>query len=369
MLLSIGQPRVCDGLSRRHHLAGALSHAQIDSLSAEVLALQTAPAIAWYPRWGDLVQEAQAVDSALRLSPSLWQRYIQQASSVNALVRARVRIGDPIPIAITCEFRAGSDFTALENLRFNPTASVSLGRAAGALSAAAQSSDSHGLPFSWSLLWLPAADATGAGQAGAWPPEIAPGPQTLSLHVSVSAMDADQKVAILNKTFSLPLKILSAEEPSVALRHDAPSASGGSSLEMQMARSIRLNGVPSGFRPLLPGEAAAAPAPLLPLRGGVIGSLWISSPPVCASFRVVLRQKIGDKDQREWGLARLLVRPDDAATIPLSLESLPLTNGPSRGPAQIVCIPDPSMAAGSVDILEVWGDPLVFPVTIDSGPQ
>jgi hypothetical protein len=88
------------------------------------------------------------------------------------------------------------------------------------------------------------------------------------------------------------------------------------------------------------GEVKAAP-------GASVGTLWIAGPPMAAAFRVELRQ-----GEARWTLARVLVRMDGAVNEALRL---PMGRGvPTAGAAEVVLVPDPEGAVGTVEVMEVW---------------
>ena len=100
--------------------------ANFDQIAQAVLRLQANQALSWNPHWGDLIQKAESGDSDHRLSAAFWNRYISQALSITADVRPRIRVGDPIPIRLTCRLRAGSDFTSLGGISLEPSVRIKL---------------------------------------------------------------------------------------------------------------------------------------------------------------------------------------------------------------------------------------------------
>ena len=203
----------------------------------------------------------------------------------------------------------------------------------------------------WNLFWIP-------GQSGATAlSDALAGPRVIRLDASLTATDSNGTLTVCSQKVSIPLQLLPSGEGSVRLAHAAGSSTAPESIAMQIARSVRLSGTQND-------PAAPATAPFVFERDHTLGNLWISSPPVCLSCSVVLRQQAKDGTSREWSLARLMVRPNDAASIPLRLEMHTFDERPEDGPAEIVCLPDPTPAAGTVDIQEVWGDPVILPINL-----
>lgn len=349
--------RACTELERRISI-GALSQRQVDHLAQCVLALQGDSSIEWYPRWGDLIQEAQILDAAHRVSPALWDQFVARAVVISAQVRPQVRMGDPVPIAVSCQLRAGSDFTALDRLTFAPEVMLSMESAAGRISGAGRSPD-HSTspggpdPLTWNLLWIPAGNTDPAGNPHIWPRDLTAGRHRLKMDITLTASTAAKVQMRSSKNFSLD--ILPADQTSVRLVHADAADTGG--VGAQMARAVGLSGT----------NRSSPVAPLVFIHGGTLGYLLVSNPPRCAAFRVVLRQKSPRWGEREWGLSRVMVRPGAWETLPLNIDDRSPMDRPDDGAAEIVCIPDPAMAVGTVDVQEVWGDPVVLPVIIQMG--
>jgi len=353
--------RACSELERRI-ASDSLAPGQLDQIARAVLKLQGNPALTWNPHWGDLVQKAESGDAGHRLSAALWQQYVAQALSVTAEVRPRVRLGDPIPIRLICRLRTGSDFTALEGVTIAPTVHITLGKISGtvetphrSLTPASADEFASSSMLQWNLFWIPSQPA-GPGTAPL-ETDVSAGAHVIQLAATLIATQSTDPLATCTQNFSVPLKFLPAGESSVHLLHaaDLPATPAEESTATQIARSIRLSGTQND---------TPATAPFVFERGHTLGNLWISSPPVCLSCSVVLRQHASNGSTREWSLARLMVRPNDAASIPLRLEIHTFDERPDDGPAEIVCLPDATPAAGTVDINEVWGDPVTLPINL-----
>jgi hypothetical protein len=312
--------------------AGRLTVDQGDRLAGRLLPLQADPAVAWDTRWGDVVQAAR---EARRLSDRPWRQYLVQTMQVTARVRPRVRTDDPVPFALACRLRAGTDYAGLAPGRLSAEVTASVGPVSTALRLPPVTVERFAPPAEWLAFWMP------PGPDGAWPHPPAPGRQVLTLQVRITLADAAGADGAVTQSIALPFELLARAESSVAVRN-APE------LTADMETAVR-------YRP--PRDAVDGGIPLPPGGGIALGSLWISGPPAAAALRVTLRQ-----DGREWPLARVLVRPNDALTVPLALHAS--APSPQAGPADIVCESDPPIAIGSVDVVEVWGGQLRRPITL-----
>ena len=329
--------RACIELQRRIQ-TDSLSQAQINQLAREILKLQADTSGPWHGRWGDLIQASHERPAG---RPALlnadWRRYLSQCVQIAARIRPRIRIDDPVPIALTCRLRAGTQYAEIRPATLTPEAKLSLGTLTGVLRGRAVSLDSIPVPLEWSLLWLPARDRAG----NEWPATIQPGPQSLQVTLAMT-INAGSVTAVHEQTMILPFELLDRAQPSITLVHPA-----NADRRQEMADALRFRGPTNSQRQLV--LDAHNPA-----------QLWVSGPPVCAAFRVVLRQ-----GGHEWGLASFLVRPNDAASIVLSA---PPRTGPFvDGPGEIVCIPNPELASGTVDVLETWGEEIHRPVMLKIG--
>jgi hypothetical protein len=324
--------RAARELGRRLH-ANALADADTTRLADLILKLQSSPAKPWNPAYGDVLQAAQA---SHHLPPDKWQTYLQQALQLSARIRPRATAGDPIPVQLTCRLKAGTQYTALLPATLSPRLSVTLHNETTPLPLGQFRLDSIPTAQTWTTLCLPTAT-------------IAPGPQAVTLHASLTLTDAHTS-ATGAQTFSFHLEILPPDQSSVTA---VPPATDAAERDFRAALHWRLHGTDDTAP-----RAATSMAVLLD-DSHTLGYLFISAPPIAASFRIVLRQ-----DEREWPLARLLVPPDDATTVPLSLPTNPLAPQPHAGPAELVCLPDPSPAAATLDIQQIYGAEVHQPITL-----
>jgi hypothetical protein len=327
--------RTCTELQTRM-AHSRLSQPELQQVADKVLTLQADRTLTWDPHWGDLLQAAHArrpSPGSPVLAPAAWQRYLSQAPDLAVRIRPRVRTDDPIPLEVTCRLRAGTDYQNMGHIELSLDAAIHLGKLTGTLQGRATSLDQVPLPTTWSLLWLPGAADT------QWPDGIPTGVQSADVAFTLTARDFAGTTAMRKQTFSLPLEVLARGESSVRLVKSPPASVG-----REMADAIRWRGLDDGRGNSVLRQSGAR--------------LWISGPPVCAAFRVVLRQ-----NGREWGLARLMVRSNDAALVPLEFAPA-ISGGLQNGPAEIVCLPDPGMAVGTVDVLEVWGESLHRDLTV-----
>ncbi len=308
--------RTCNELARRIRTR-QVSPEQTDQLAGMVLKLQADPAVPWDRQWGDLVEDghiALSPEGVALLSRPRWQQYLLQMMQVNAIVRPRVTASDPMPLQIACDLKAGGathpgmHFAAVVRLQMNGLTET--------LNAQSQQPDSFNSPMRWTLAWV-------AGQHAQWPM----GKQQVEAAVTLTADDGKAAVS-REERFTLPVEIVAG--PSAALR--VPAAA--ESKDIEEAVHWRLN------------EENGLIVP----KAGVLGRLWIAGPPVACAFRVVLRQ-----GNREWPLTRVMAVPDDAANVPLTLPAAAPGDGPRSGDAEMVCVPEPELAAGTVDVMEVWG--------------
>lgn len=88
--------------------SGRLAAGQVDAVTARVLDRQADPQTPWDPRWGDFVESARASG---RVPDAVWQQYLRQAVVLRLDVRPKVRLGDPVPMAVVAgPARAGTRF-------------------------------------------------------------------------------------------------------------------------------------------------------------------------------------------------------------------------------------------------------------------
>jgi hypothetical protein len=320
--------RACAELQRRIEEHG-LTALQMERLAQEVLKRQTSPA--WEPRWGDLLQDGHRAASpggGALLAENLWAQYLRQGMEITARVRPKVRNGDAVPIGVTCRLKVGTRWLA-PGVTFVPEVAAACGGVSGQMMGRAQACD-YPVPLEWTLYWQPGAGAAG-GERGA----LAAGAQNVKLAVTMTAREGSSAVQG-GAAFTLPVEVLDGGGSSVALQ--APTIA--TQREFEAALHWRMREGQDGT---------------ISLAGGTLGKLWVAAPPVTAAFRVVLRQGEGNARQ-EWVIGRFMVQPGDAATVPLAL---PAGGGPVPGEAEIVCLPDSTLAEATVQVLEVWGAEVV----------
>jgi transposase len=340
--------RSCEEL-RRRVLRGAMSRTQTAEMAGVILRYQADPAVSWNPDWGDLLQTAHArglYDSAW------WRLYLSQSMQITAEVRPVVRIDDPIPFTFTCRLRAGSDLQELNRAVIVPEVIAAVGVNRSNVHLQPARLDVIPVPLQWTSLWVPA-----ESRGGEWPATLAvTGPQTLELFITIRMVESPGGAggggggsAVAGATgatthhFRLPFDALPRGSSSIVLR-------GNPQIDQEMIQAVHYR----------PPRNIATDGTIRAAAGSALGNLWIAGPPLPAAFRIVLRQ-----GGREWPLARVLVRPNDAATESLSLPvNIP---PPGAGAAEIVCLPDPTLATGSVDLLEVWSGRWVQQVTFSAG--
>jgi hypothetical protein len=307
--------RAAEELARRIR-SGAMRDEQFDTLMTWVLARQADASMPWRPEWGDLVQAGHAKG---RLGAAQWVTYLEGMPQLKVRVRPKVRVGDPVPVEVVCTLRAGRN-----------TAGVAPGWAGvGARIVAAGQTAELGtswspvelvpIPMTFSKIWLP-------GEGNGWPAALArPGVQTMAVEVEGTIKDRDGLKGTVTRRVEAAVEVLPREGMSVGL------GTVREGMEGEMEAAVKLRGA---------GEVKAAP-------GAAVGTLWIAGPPMAGAFRVELRQ--GGK---AWVLARVLVRMDGAVNEALRL---PVGRGvPSPGPAEVVLVPEPEGAVGTVEVMEVW---------------
>ena len=326
---------------QRRLLNNSLATADTSRLADLIHKLQTDPAARWNPCYGDVLQTAQ---SARRLDPGQWQRYLQQSLQFAARIRPKVRIGDPLPLEIACRLKAGSQYSALIPATVRPQVTISFQSHSFPVALSDLPLDSIPTPLVWTALCFPA--------AAQWPADAHPGPQTLTLTASLTLADARAATAAASQSFALPLELLS--QSSIT---PVPSPGGNAERDFLAAFHWRFRS-PDDTPPDTP---ATLPAVQLDASRS-LGSLFISAPPLTVAFRVVLRQ-----GQDEWPLARFMVQPDDAVMIHLTLPAN--APAPHPGPAEIVCVPEPDLATATIDIQQVWGSEIRRPITLAVDPS
>ncbi len=317
--------------------ANSVSPLQASRLTDLLLTRQADITAEWIPAWGDLIQAAR---QDRLLSDDRWRRYLTQSLQLTAQARPRVRMDDPLPFALTCRLRGGSDYQAIRPGRLIPQITASFAGIAVPIHMNPALLDEVPAPAEWNAVWLPAPGA--ADQ-----PNPTPGPQTLDLTITMTLTDHTGISAATTQHLSLPFELLPRSESSVTLR-TSPD------LVKEMASAARYR-PPRSLR-----EDPAAGIALTPPKTS-LGSLWISGPPITAAYLVLLRQ-----DGRDWPLARLMVRPNDAANVPLTLATAipPL----HAGDAEIIALPDTELAPGTVDVLELFGGQMHWPIVIAAPP-
>jgi hypothetical protein len=304
--------RACAELRRRIH-ARSISAEQMNHVAQRILKWQHDPATHWDPRWGDMIECGHLERGAHRrslLSQTLWQDYLRQAMQVQFAARPRVREGQPIPLRISCTLKAGTDPVAI-GVTFSPRATLLIGDSKEQVNGSPRSAAVE--RFDWVFVSQSPSD---------------PRANVIAATVTLTAHDG---TADIDRTWEFKAPIEFVKDSPVSLR----AANAATLREFESAIQWRLKEFNGVIRPTF----------------GKIGDLWISGPPVAACFRVVLRQQ-----GREWPLARLLVQPDNAQAVPLTLPaSVPGDGLPQSGEAEIICIPDRATAESTVDVLEIWG--------------
>lgn len=310
--------RGCEELLRRIR-AGALNNAQCTELIGRILKLQAEPAGMWRTEWGDLVQ---AVRETGRLPGANWTTYLEQALQVNVRARPRVRVDDPVPFEVSCSLRGGSDYRQIAPRNMTPWVEVSMLGEKAVLPAQAQALDVVPMPVHWLVHWLP---------GDPWPASLRkPGMQVAHVEARVELMVRGNERVVVTRSTNVAIEILPAGEASVKLGTVIP----GMEAEMESAVKLRVAGG---------GGEGLVPVPQMP-----VGTLWIGAPPMAASFRVMLRQ-----GEKSWLLARVLVRTNDALSVPLAF---PQGAGALKeGEAEVVCVPELQGAVvGTVEVMEIW---------------
>jgi hypothetical protein len=290
----------------------------VEDVVSWILARQADPAVTWEAAWGDVVQKAHARG---RLGTGRWMKYLEGAVHLRMRVRPRVRVGDPIPVELLCRLRAGRESGDLSPgwVGMQIAAEMEGEGERADLGTSWAGIDVVPLPMTFTKLWLP-------GNGEGWPAGMArPGERKVRLQVKGTIKDRDGIIATVVRQGELTVEVLAKEQLSVALGQATEAR------EQEMETAVKLRGT---------GEVQRTP-------GATVGTLWVAGPPMAAAFRVVLRQ-----EGREWLLARTLVRMDSAVNESLRL---PMKGEmPLPGPAEVVCVPEPEGAVGTVEVLEVW---------------
>jgi hypothetical protein len=311
----VAMRRAAEELARRIR-SGAIRDAQLDGLMTWVLARQADATRPWRPEWGDLVQVAH---SKGRLGVARWLKYLEGMPQMKVRVRPRVRVGDPVPVEVVCTLRAGRNSSGVAPGWMGAEVKCEMKGMGALLGTGWATIELVPMPMTFSKVWLPG-DGTG------WPTALLqPGQQKITVEVEGTIKDRDGLKATISRRVETTVEIFPREKSSVVLGavHDG--------MEKEMEAAVKLRG---------PGEMKAAP-------GASVGTLWISGPPMAGAFRVELRQ--GGK---LWVLARVLVRMDGAVNEALRL---PMSRGaPSPGRAEVVLVPEPEGAVGTVEVMEVW---------------
>jgi hypothetical protein len=332
---------------QRRVTAASLSDSDFTHLANAVLDLQADPTIPWNPACGDLLQ-AQHASRHPPLPPALWERYLRQSLHITARLRPRVRLGDPLPIEITCLLKAGTSLQGLAPVTLAP--SITLTSIAGtalppqrlAIGPTTLNASPPILPVAWTTLWWPGGNPTPGSDRL---PAISPGAQSIGLTIEVALRDAAGNSVTTRQFPQLSFELLPHSASSVIARQPPADALGTAAIaDFESALTWRLRTNDDGA---------------ISLAGKTLGSLWVCAPSTTCAFRVVIRQP--GRGIGEWLLSRFMVQPNDATTVPLTL---PPGAGLAPGPAEIVCVPDPTLAVGTLDILEVWGREVRHPVML-----
>jgi hypothetical protein len=95
--------------------AGSLSDSQVAAIVDRILGAQSDRTQAWLSAWGDFVESAH---SSGRITPAHWTTYIEQLPGLEVRVRERLRLGDPLTISTSEQFRCGSNYRNYFSLTF-----------------------------------------------------------------------------------------------------------------------------------------------------------------------------------------------------------------------------------------------------------
>ncbi len=308
---SPARARVADELLRRLH-AGRGSDREVSLLVDALLARQGTRD--WCPAWGDLVQGA-IIEG--RASPAQIDRYVQQMVAVTFELRPRMRAGDPLPVALICNFRGGSELGPLAGALVRPQITLALkGGPTWHLKVAGQSLDpAVPMPISFAA----AIDPSG--------PSIAPGGHLAHLECTLTLLP--QRAGInevrIHRAADLGFQVL------------PPGASS-----VEVVENPELAGAMNNAVRLMAGDH---------WEGDRLGYLTMADPPMPVAFRVLIEQ-----NHNQWLVGRFITRPNAFARIPLLVSGM--KQKPVPGRIQVLLVPDPDLAAGTTSILQVWGGTL-----------
>ncbi|HVS71238.1 MAG TPA: hypothetical protein VHQ47_08285 [Phycisphaerae bacterium] len=316
---------------RRRITHGRGSPAQISALLDDLLVHQAKAAPGgtggpWYRQWGDVIQAAIAQG---RASPAQEQRYVDHALRITFAARPRVTAGDAVPLALHCIYSGGTELGPLGSAELRPDLQVSVDGHNATLHLARQSLDT-----------------------------VVPMPLHFVASLPVSAAPLSAGSHLLHVTMRLKVTLQHAAAPMALTRHAdlaveilPPSPAGPPSVEL-VANDEAAAAIARNLRILMPTR-----------RPDSRGWVALSDPPLPVAMEIRLAQ-----NGRTWVIGRILARPNDfeqvLVRIPGRGGAPDSTLSPHSGRAQLIFVPDPQLATGTPDVLEIWSGTLRVPITL-----
>jgi hypothetical protein len=306
---------------------GALSDAQVQSLTDQVLLIQADAKQTWNTQWGDWVEAARANK---KVPDEKWKSYLANAIVVKLVARSEIRRGEGLPIRAE---RPGSRVGAqsrfwMETHREYEKDSVVQARISGAIGNGG------------------AVTATGGGASTQIVPldakrvaAVSDGPQTLKVRLKVKIYDGPMPTKVPTATrdidIEVPWRLVPADQPTVKPIHDP-------SLRPAVEKSIR------DVRVRMSNNFQ---------QDYIDVNAQFDNPPAPLAYKIILRS-----GQQEWPVGSMYV---------LGKTSMGWgTGGDGKGitadRVDVIFRPDESVAASTVDLHEYWdGEVVVKDVKID----
>ncbi len=307
-------------ITRRLGNSSIIQLAEVTTLIDETLRRQVNLNQAWEPAWGEVVEVTNGMGL---LDQIRWEQYLQQAvqHSVTLIVRPQVRVGDPIPYRVQLSgARSGSktrywlevksEQPKISNLAIRGRGSMTHSSTLCTTSSGNSSSTQHLSPDEWQ--------------------QLGPAPLTVPVHLEVrfTLQESYGKATLLQftHTLSATLQVVPADQPTARAVHDPAHA-----VAMEKAiHSVELE------------EKA---------NGELSAVIKLDRPPVGVAYQVVAH--VADQP---FKLGSITVKPGGQTHYHVSGD----VKLGTADKVDVELVPSVDVAVATVDVLEYWGEPMIF---------
>jgi hypothetical protein len=291
--------------------ADELGPAAIDRLVARAMRIQADTTIPWRSAYGDIVETARTLN---HVDDEQWETYALQCFEGDIRVRERIRPGDRLPVEAVIRARAGPRPTFRAQVQVGPLRVDGVEAEGG-----------------WDVGdLLSTGTTTRIAQRWFMPPTLAPGPHEVDVELHFQIFEAGAppgapSISERTLTFRRTIDVVPRSEDVIALVKDP-------SIAERIARGA---------------SATIGPDP----RGLNRLTITLADVPLAISASVTLRR--GDQ---EWNVGNMIAY-DNSRSFHTGLR---VPDGVTPGVVDVIITPNPTPPRGSIDIIEIWGEPIVI---------